>query len=125
MSGRAATTSLKRSLNFCRSALDYLGAAGQFVVLALLCWAATDRHGDDDVGDERQQRAQVGHHGQQRERVANGRLGGVGPRAPPGPCTVKPSSLLPRVAPFVTSSRTKFPNVRTPENRPVTSCRRP
>ena len=61
------------------SDLDHLGAAGQLVVLALLAGAGADRHGDDDVGDERQQRTEVRHHCQQCERVADRRLGEVRP----------------------------------------------
>src|ERR1700757_5544287 len=70
--GQAATASSRDSWR--TSVLDDLGATGQLVVLALLGGAAADRHRDNDVSDERQQTAQVGHHREQGERVADGGL---------------------------------------------------
>lgn len=53
----------------CLSALDHLGSAGQLVMPTLLARTAVDGHGDVDVGDEREQAADIGDDGDQREQV--------------------------------------------------------
>ncbi|MDZ7887352.1 MAG: hypothetical protein U5N53_32685, partial [Mycobacterium sp.] len=70
-----------------RSALDDLGAAGHFVVLALFGGTAVDGDRDDEDRDDTQQLADEGYDWQHRQRIPDRRLRQrVGFAALAGPC---------------------------------------